>query len=67
MELVRVVVITRKSQVVLRIEPNFELRFPICYDYPLANIKFLLLDYKRRLNVFLGDPNLIHARPNVIH
>ena len=65
-ELIGIVVVARKPQVVFRVEPYFKLGLPARDAHPLPDVKLLLLDDQGRLNVLLGHPNLVHARSNVI-
>lgn len=65
-QLVWVVVLAREPQVVLGVEPNLELGFPVGDDDPLADVELPALDNERRLDVLLGNPNLVHARPDVV-
>ena len=67
MQLIRVIIITGKSEIILGIKPDLELRLPTGDAHPLPDVKFLLLYYHWRLNVLLGYPDFIHAAPNVVY
>lgn len=60
-QLIRIVVVTRETQVIVSVEPDLELGLPAGDAYPLTNVKLLLLDNERRLDVLLRDPDAVHA------
>jgi hypothetical protein len=66
-ELVRIIVLRSKSKVVFIIKPYLKFRFPRSDANPLSYIEFLLPNDQRRLDVLLSDPDLVGARPYVVH
>ena len=67
MQLIWVIIITCKPKVIFIIKPNFKLRLPICDAYPLPDVEFFLLDDHGGLDIFLGDPDFVHAAPYVVY
>jgi hypothetical protein len=51
-----IVIISSESQVALVEVPDAQW-LPASHDYPLANVKFLIQDNHRVLNVLLDDPD----------
>jgi hypothetical protein len=66
-QLVWVVVITGKPEIVFVVKPYLEFGLPAGYTDPLSNVELLLLYYHRRLNILLRYPNFIQAVANVIY
>ena len=67
MQLVRVIIVTGKPEVIFSIKPDFKLGLPTGDADPLPDVEFLLLDYHGWLNVLLSNPDFIHAAPYVIY
>jgi hypothetical protein len=47
MQLIRIIVVTGKPEVILGIEPYLKLGLPAGDAYPLPDVEFLLLDNER--------------------
>ena len=63
----RIVSIRGETQVWVSPVPDLQLRSPGSDNDPHTNVKLTLLDDQGRLDVFLCNPDLVHARPNVVY
>ena len=67
MQLIGVIVITSKPEVVLSVKPYLELGPPAGDADPLSDVELFLLDYHWGLNVLLGDPDFVKTVSNVVY